>query len=57
VLDKNPLDDIHNTELIHWVMKNGRVYDGNDLSELWPRKRALPEQWWARWSPAADSAR
>jgi Tol biopolymer transport system component len=54
VLDKNPLEDIHNTESIHWVMKNGRVYDGNDLSEVWPRKRTLPAQWWSRWSPAPE---
>jgi hypothetical protein len=57
VLDKNPLEDIHNTEAIRWVMKNGRVYEANDLTELWPRKRRLPEQWWARWSPAAESSR
>jgi len=38
VLDRNPLDDIRNTMSIRWVMKNGRLYDGNTLDELWPRQ-------------------
>ena len=46
VLDRNPLDDIKNTNTIHYVMKNGRVYDGNTLNEIWPRQRAMPKQWW-----------
>ena len=46
VLDKNPLDDIRNTNTIRYVMKNGRVYDGNTLDEMWPRVKALPKQWW-----------
>ena len=37
MLDKNPLDDIHNSISIRWVMKKGRLYDGNTLDELWPR--------------------
>ena len=46
VLDANPLDDIKNTNTIRYVMKNGRVYEGNTLAEVWPRQRALPKQWW-----------
>ncbi len=38
VLDKNPLDDIRNSMSIKWVMKNGRLYDGNTLDEIWPRQ-------------------
>ena len=37
VLDKNPLEDIRNTNTISYVMKNGRLYDGNTLNEVWPR--------------------
>ncbi|MFT6871359.1 MAG: hypothetical protein ACJAVN_000357 [Roseivirga sp.] len=37
-----------NTTAIHYVMKNGRLYEANTLNEVWPRKRQLPEQWW--WS-------
>ena len=46
VLDGNPLTDIKNTNTIRYVMKNGRMYDGNSLAEVWPRQRALPKQWW-----------
>ena len=46
VLDKNPLDDIRNTNTIKYVMKNGRLYDGNTLDEIWPRKKAAPKLWW-----------
>jgi len=46
VLDGNPLDDIKNTNTIRYVMKNGRVYEGNTLNEIWPRQRAMPKQWW-----------
>lgn len=46
VLDSNPLDDIRNTNTIQFVMKNGRLYEGNTLNEVWPRARAMPKQWW-----------
>jgi len=46
VLDANPLDDIHNTEKVRYVMKNGRLYDGGTLDEVWPRQKALPPMWW-----------
>ncbi|MEO8448144.1 MAG: amidohydrolase family protein [Gemmatimonadota bacterium] len=39
VMDKNPLDNIQNTNTITWVMKNGRLYDGNTMDELWPRQK------------------
>jgi imidazolonepropionase-like amidohydrolase/Tol biopolymer transport system component len=53
VLDANPLDDIHNTTSIRFVMKNGRLYDAASLTELWPRQRTLPTQWWWRLEPKA----
>jgi imidazolonepropionase-like amidohydrolase/Tol biopolymer transport system component len=46
VLDRNPLEDIKNTNTIGLVMKNGRVYEGNTLNEVWPRQRPMPKQWW-----------
>ncbi len=47
VLDANPLDDIRNTNTIRYVMKNGRLYDGDTLDEIWPRdvKLELPAFW------------
>jgi aspartyl-tRNA(Asn)/glutamyl-tRNA(Gln) amidotransferase subunit A len=55
VLDKNPTENIKNTESIAMVMKNGRLYQGDDLTERWPRKRELPEFWWSRYEPVADT--
>jgi len=46
VLDANPIEDIHNTEKIRYVMKNGRLYEGETLNEVWPRKKQLPRMWW-----------
>lgn len=51
VLDRNPLLDMHNTNWVRYVMKNGRLYDGNTLDEVWPRVRPLPTQWWWRENP------
>jgi Tol biopolymer transport system component len=48
VLDSNPLDDLENTVDISHVMKNGRLYEADSLTEVWPRQRPLPTQWW--WS-------
>jgi hypothetical protein len=42
VLDKNPLDDIRNTTAIRYVMKDGILYDGNTLDEVWPEKKKCP---------------
>jgi hypothetical protein len=46
ILDRNPLTDIQNSNSIRHVMKNGRLYDGNTLDEVWPREKKLPPQWW-----------
>lgn len=46
VLDANPLENIRNTNTIRYVMKNGRLYDGNTLAEIWPRPREVAKQWW-----------
>jgi Tol biopolymer transport system component len=46
VLDKNPLEDIKNTNTIRYVMKNGRMYDGNTMSEIWPRQKQIARLWW-----------
>ena len=47
VLDSNPLDDIHNTAAIRWVVKNGEVYEGETLNAVWPQERPLPRFFWA----------
>ncbi len=48
VLDLNPLDKLENSTSIRYVMKNGRLYEGANLTEIWPRQRPLAPQWW--WS-------
>ena len=42
VMDKNPLDDIQNSNSIHYVMLNGRLYDAATMDEIGnhPHKRA-----------------
>jgi Tol biopolymer transport system component len=43
VLDGNPLQDIRNTNTVRYVMKNGRLYEGNTLDEVYPTKRPGPK--------------
>jgi imidazolonepropionase-like amidohydrolase len=43
IMDKNPLDDIHNSNTVSHVMKNGRLYDGNTLDEVYPRSKKAPK--------------
>ncbi|WP_259070359.1 amidohydrolase family protein [Mucilaginibacter sp. X4EP1] len=43
ILNKNPLEDIHNSRKIKYVMKDGVLYDGNTLDELWPVTKKCPE--------------
>ncbi len=52
VLDANPLENIRNTNTIRFVMKNGRLYDGDTLDERWPRHRRLELRDWGTPEPA-----
>jgi len=42
ILDKNPLENIRNSNTVYQVMKNGRLYDGNTLDEIYPQLRKAP---------------
>jgi imidazolonepropionase-like amidohydrolase len=53
VLNANPLDDIRNTNTIDMVMKNGRLYDGDTLREIYPREREIAPLWWWSADPQA----
>jgi Tol biopolymer transport system component len=46
VLDANPLEHIRNTNTIRFVMKNGRLYEGDTLNEVWPRQKKLERTEW-----------
>ena len=45
ILDKSPLDDIHNSNAVHWVMKNGELFEGETLNEVWPEQKKLEPLW------------
>ena len=51
ILDANPLDTIRNTNTIRFVMKNGRLYEGNTLDEIYPRQQKLRIGDWVRIDP------
>ena len=42
VMDKNPLENIYNTESVHYTMVNGRLYDAEQMNEIgnYDKKRA-----------------
>ncbi len=46
VLSADPLKDIHNTNAIRYVMKNGELFEGDTLDRIWPDKKPLPRLWW-----------
>jgi len=46
VLEKDPLEDIRNTNTIRYVMKNGELFEGNTLDQVWPEKKPLQPLWW-----------
>lgn len=51
ILDANPLEDLRNSDDVHAVMKNGRLYAGRNLDQLWPDERALPDYHWMHQAP------
>jgi len=54
ILNSNPLDDIHNTKDIKYVMKDGILYDSDTLDEVWPVKKKCPA--WTSKNMAVQSA-
>lgn len=61
VLNSDPLNDIRNTADIRYVMKEGVLYDGETLDELWPQARPFGDFYWRQegvrsgWSVKANS--
>lgn len=51
IMDKNPLSKIRNTNSVRYVMKNGRLYEGSTLDEIYPRERPAPQRWWGDEKP------
>ncbi len=46
VTDKNPLDNIRNSESIRYVMKNGRLYDGETMDEIGTTMKKRGKFYW-----------
>jgi hypothetical protein len=46
VMDKNPLENIRNTESIRYTMINGRLYDAEQMVEVGNYKTARPVFYW-----------
>jgi cytosine/adenosine deaminase-related metal-dependent hydrolase len=41
ILAKDPLQDIRNTNTVRYVTKNGQLFDGDTLDEVWPSQSVL----------------
>jgi imidazolonepropionase-like amidohydrolase/Tol biopolymer transport system component len=48
VLDRNPLENIRNSESVRYTVVNGRIFDAWTLAELGSRPRPAPEPRWQR---------
>ena len=46
ILSGNPLENIRNTNTVTHIMKNGRLYEGNTLDEVYPRKKKAGTFYW-----------
>jgi imidazolonepropionase-like amidohydrolase len=57
VLDRNPLENIRNTNSVRYVMKNGELYEADTLNMIWPQQKPLPKQFWWDTEPKLPPAR
>ena len=48
MLDRNPLENIRNSESIGMVMVNGRLYDAKTLNEIGNHPRDRLKFYWER---------
>lgn len=55
VLDKDPLANIRNTNSVALVMKNGRLFDANNLDEIYPRQKKMAAQQWMSGAPSVPA--
>ncbi|MBA2668910.1 MAG: amidohydrolase family protein, partial [Gemmatimonadetes bacterium] len=46
VLDRNPLENIRNSESIRYVMINGRLFNAETLAQLGNHPEAAPAPFW-----------
>ena len=48
VLDRNPLDEIQNSDSVHWVAKNGELFEGDTMDRVLPSPAPCPVFYWQR---------
>ena len=46
IMDKNPLENLRNTNSLKYVVKNGVLYDASSLDEIAPKKKKAPVFHW-----------
>jgi Tol biopolymer transport system component len=51
ILNKDPLENIRNTTAIRYVMKNGEIFEGDSMNQVWPAEKKLPDLWWWKDNP------
>jgi Tol biopolymer transport system component/imidazolonepropionase-like amidohydrolase len=51
VYDKNPLENIRNTNTIKFVMKGGELFSGDTLDRILPTAKPLGKQYWQGQEP------
>ncbi|WP_430967625.1 amidohydrolase family protein [Spongiimicrobium sp. 2-473A-2-J] len=51
ILDKDPLEDLRNTNSLTLVVKNGRVYHADTLDEIWPTEQKAETFHWQTKKP------
>jgi predicted amidohydrolase YtcJ len=52
ILADDPIEDIRNTMAIKFVMRGGRLFNGDDLSQLFPEVKNGPVQPWLSGLPS-----
>jgi imidazolonepropionase-like amidohydrolase len=55
IMDANPLENIRNTNSIRYVMKDGRLYEGSTLNEIYPTPRKLNTDAWRKDGPVVNT--
>lgn len=48
VMDRNPLDNIRNSESVSYVMINGTLYDTANMDQVYPEKKQRAKFFWER---------
>lgn len=51
ILEKNPLENIRNTNTIKYVVKNGVIYEGDTLNEIHPQQKEAEIFYWEMEKP------